>query len=262
MSIYSQVNKPVLRRPVEPGQYTSFDYSQTLDDHSVLASIGSVGDAYDNALAESFVDTFKTELIHDRVWRTLSQLELAIVEYVGLVQHPAPPQRPRRHPAGRIPGGRVTTLGSRNTRWIEKREPTKTVPVKPGAGSRGAGHSIRSRATKEPRTPWCRINAQADHELRQKAEVARTTSHLAPCRRAREIQAEPERSPTSQGARKLFACAQIDQGDSSPSDRCGDAVVHVPETSLRCHLPPVHEIAGADARSIRVPFRIVTMSSP
>jgi putative transposase len=64
-------------------QYTSFDYSQLLDDHGVLASIGSVGDAYDNALAESFVDSFKTELIRDRVWRTRSQLELAIVEYVA-----------------------------------------------------------------------------------------------------------------------------------------------------------------------------------
>ncbi len=64
-------------------QYTSYDYSQTLDDHQLLASIGSVGDAYDNALAESFVDSFKTELIRDRVWRTRSQLELAIVEYVA-----------------------------------------------------------------------------------------------------------------------------------------------------------------------------------
>jgi len=64
-------------------QYTSSDYTQTLADHGVLASVGSVGDAYDNALAESFVDSFKTELIADRVWRTRSQLELAIVEYVG-----------------------------------------------------------------------------------------------------------------------------------------------------------------------------------
>jgi putative transposase len=64
-------------------QYTSFDYNQTLDDHGVLTSIGSVGDAYDNAAAESFVDTFKTELIRDRVWKTRTQLELAIVEYVG-----------------------------------------------------------------------------------------------------------------------------------------------------------------------------------
>jgi putative transposase len=64
-------------------QYTSFDYAQVLDDHDVLASIGSVGDAYDNAMAESFVDSLKTELIADRVWRTHSQLELAIVAYVA-----------------------------------------------------------------------------------------------------------------------------------------------------------------------------------
>jgi putative transposase len=64
-------------------QYTSIDYTQTLADHRVLASVGSVGDAYDNALAESFVDSFKTELIADRVWRTRNQLELALVEYIG-----------------------------------------------------------------------------------------------------------------------------------------------------------------------------------
>jgi putative transposase len=64
-------------------QYTSIDYTQTLADHRVLASVGSVGDAYDNALAESFLDSFKTELIADRVWRTRSQLELAVVEYIG-----------------------------------------------------------------------------------------------------------------------------------------------------------------------------------
>jgi transposase InsO family protein len=64
-------------------QYTSFDYTQTLDDHWVTASIGTVGDAYDNALAESFVDSFKTELISDRVWRSRAQLELAVVEYLG-----------------------------------------------------------------------------------------------------------------------------------------------------------------------------------
>jgi transposase InsO family protein len=43
----------------------------------------STGDAYDNALAESFIDSFKTELINDRVWRTRPQLELAIVEYIS-----------------------------------------------------------------------------------------------------------------------------------------------------------------------------------
>jgi putative transposase len=79
----------------------------------VLASIGSVGDAYDIALADSFVDSFKTELIADRVWRTRAQLELAVVEYVGWFNHSRlhealgdiPPaafeQRPAAH--GRFP---------------------------------------------------------------------------------------------------------------------------------------------------------------
>jgi putative transposase len=68
-------------------QYTSIDYTQTLDDHGVLASVGSVGDAYDNALAESFVDSFKTELVADRVWQTRTQLELAVVEYIAWFNH-------------------------------------------------------------------------------------------------------------------------------------------------------------------------------
>lgn len=64
-------------------QYTSIDFTQTLSDHGVLQSVGSVGDAYDNAMAESFVDTLKTELIADRVWSSHAQLELAIVEWIG-----------------------------------------------------------------------------------------------------------------------------------------------------------------------------------
>jgi len=58
-----------------------------LDDHDVARSLGSTGDCYDNALAESFVDSFKTELISDRVWRTQEQTELAIVEWVGWYNH-------------------------------------------------------------------------------------------------------------------------------------------------------------------------------
>ena len=68
-------------------QYTSGDYTQTLSDHEVARSLGSTGDCYDNALAESFVDSFKTELIADRVWRTHEQAELAIIEWVGWFNH-------------------------------------------------------------------------------------------------------------------------------------------------------------------------------
>ena len=77
----------MLRRPIESAQYTSEDYTQALDDHDMLASLGSTGDCYDNALAESFVDSFKTELIADRAWRTHEQAELAIAQWVGWYNH-------------------------------------------------------------------------------------------------------------------------------------------------------------------------------
>jgi putative transposase len=68
-------------------QYTSQDYTQVLDDHLVLASIGTVGDALDNALAESYVDSYKTELIADRVWRSQAQVEFATVAWVAWFNH-------------------------------------------------------------------------------------------------------------------------------------------------------------------------------
>jgi putative transposase len=68
-------------------QYVSLAYTQTLDDHGVRRSLGTVGDALDNAPAESWVDSLKTELIADRVWRTRQHLELSVVEYLGWYNH-------------------------------------------------------------------------------------------------------------------------------------------------------------------------------
>ncbi len=97
-------------------QYTSINYTQTLSDNRVLASVGSVGDAYDNAMAESFVDSFKTELIADRVWRTRSQLELAVVEYVGWFNHA------RLHESlGDLPPAEFEAL------YAAKGEPTRAI---------------------------------------------------------------------------------------------------------------------------------------
>jgi transposase InsO family protein len=44
----------VLQRLVEPGQYLSVRYSQRLADNEIVASVGSKGDSYDNAMIESF----------------------------------------------------------------------------------------------------------------------------------------------------------------------------------------------------------------
>ena len=82
-------------------QYVSEDYTQQLDDARVLASVGSVGDAYDNAMAESFVDSFKTELIRDRVWRSNTQARARDRRVGRVVQHAPAAQLDREPPARR-----------------------------------------------------------------------------------------------------------------------------------------------------------------
>ncbi|MFE1894017.1 IS3 family transposase [Streptomyces microflavus] len=69
-------------------QYTSLRLAEHLDAAGIAASIGSVGDAYDNALMKSTIGLFKTELIKPgRPWRTLSQVELATAEWVDWYCH-------------------------------------------------------------------------------------------------------------------------------------------------------------------------------
>jgi hypothetical protein len=67
-------------------------------------------------MAESFVDTFKTELIHDRVWRTRDQLELAIVEWIGWGTTLPPARSARRRAARRVRArARAQHLGDRKS---------------------------------------------------------------------------------------------------------------------------------------------------
>jgi putative transposase len=64
-------------------QYTSFRFTTHLMASEIDASIGTVGDAYDNALMESAIGLYKSELIHRYgPWRTLSDVELATAEWI------------------------------------------------------------------------------------------------------------------------------------------------------------------------------------
>jgi putative transposase len=64
-------------------QYVAFRYTERLAEAGVERSIGSVGDSYDNALAESMIGLYKTELIRKRgPWRNVDDVELATLEYV------------------------------------------------------------------------------------------------------------------------------------------------------------------------------------
>jgi putative transposase len=64
-------------------QYLSIRYSERLAVNDIVASVGSKGDSYDNALVESFNGLYKWELIHRRgPWRGLDDVEFATLEYV------------------------------------------------------------------------------------------------------------------------------------------------------------------------------------
>jgi putative transposase len=64
-------------------QYLAIRYTERLADAGAVRSVGSRGDSYDNALAESVVGLFKTELIRMKgPWRTLEQVELATAEWI------------------------------------------------------------------------------------------------------------------------------------------------------------------------------------
>ena len=64
-------------------QYTSFRFTQHLIDSGVDASIGTVGDALDNALAESLIGLYKTELIKPRgPWHTIQEVDVATAAWV------------------------------------------------------------------------------------------------------------------------------------------------------------------------------------
>ena len=73
----------MLHRLIEPGQYVSLAYSDALITAGVKASVGTVGDSYDNALAETVNGLYKAELIHTkRLWESVEAVELATMGWV------------------------------------------------------------------------------------------------------------------------------------------------------------------------------------
>ena len=70
------------------GQYLSIRYTARLAEAGIEPSVGSKGDSYDNALAESVIGLFKTEVIRRRgPWRSLEEVEFATLEWVAWFNH-------------------------------------------------------------------------------------------------------------------------------------------------------------------------------
>ncbi len=97
------------RRPVHRGglvhhsdrgsQYVSIRYSERLAEAGIEPSVGSVGDSYDNALAETINGLYKTEVIHRRgPWRSFEAVEFATLTWVDWFNH-----RRLLEPIGNIP---------------------------------------------------------------------------------------------------------------------------------------------------------------
>jgi transposase InsO family protein len=88
-----------LRRPIESAQYVSIKYTERLEDAGVEPSVGSVGDSYDNALAETINGLYKAEVIWRRgPWRSFEQVEFATLEWVDWFNN-----RRLLEPIGNIP---------------------------------------------------------------------------------------------------------------------------------------------------------------
>ncbi|MFD5430341.1 integrase core domain-containing protein, partial [Streptomyces sp. NPDC127084] len=117
---YARYNSPVLQRLVELAEYTSFALAEHLDRAGIAASIGSVGDAYDNALTESTIRLFKTELIKPgQPWKTLSQVELATAERIDWYCH--------RRLHGEI--GHVPPVEYETTYYMQSTKPQVTTTI-------------------------------------------------------------------------------------------------------------------------------------
>ena len=69
-------------------QYLAIRYTERLGEAGIQCSVGSTGDSYDNALAESIIGLFKTEIIHKRgPWRSIDPVEYATLECVDWFNH-------------------------------------------------------------------------------------------------------------------------------------------------------------------------------
>ena len=82
----------MLHRPVESGQFGSWAFSQRAKDSGLLASMGSIGDCYDNSMIESFWSRMQIELLDRKKWNTRLKLANAIGAYLEIWLN-----RKRRH---------------------------------------------------------------------------------------------------------------------------------------------------------------------
>ena len=128
-------------------QYAAIHYTEQLAKAEAVASVGSKGDSYDNAMAEALNSLFKAQCIRNPVmrgsgwrgsgWRCIDDVELAVATYIDWYNHRRlhseigylPPAEYRSHPVGQTP--RSTTILT--TESSPRPEPTNRASIQPGA---------------------------------------------------------------------------------------------------------------------------------
>ena len=78
----------MLRRPVEPKQFTSDEYQRFLKGHNVICSMSGVGSCADNAAAEGFFGMLKRERLNRSRYQTRAEARSDIFDYIERFQNP------------------------------------------------------------------------------------------------------------------------------------------------------------------------------
>lgn len=94
MALEQRRPRAVVHHSDQGSQYTALEFGKRCKEMGVKPSMGSVGDAYDNAMAESFFASLECELIDRRTWRTKTEARMALFTYIEGWYNPR-----RRHSA-------------------------------------------------------------------------------------------------------------------------------------------------------------------
>ncbi|WP_338628953.1 IS3 family transposase [Enterobacter sp. JJBC] len=81
-ALWARCPRGTIHHSDKGSQYVSLAYTQRLKDAGLLASTGSTGDSYDNAMAESINGLYKAEVIHRKSWKSRTEVELATLAWV------------------------------------------------------------------------------------------------------------------------------------------------------------------------------------
>jgi len=92
MALHTRRPGSVIHHSDQGSQYTSLAFGKRCEQMGVKPSMGTVGDAYDNAMAESFFASLECELINRRSWKTKAEARLAIFTWIEAWYNPL-----RRH---------------------------------------------------------------------------------------------------------------------------------------------------------------------